>query len=381
MGRPVTSGLQALLDLRSCNTQTTLSLYPITGSPVHIATDEFTADGKNFAPDLRGTEDIQQSINATPSRVNVEAQNVDKAFGILLASGNLAKATAVVGRLFRREDNFAVSEWRELFRGEVIPQEIVDGTAKIEVLHDLVAAGYCVANWSLGENCQLVYGHLGTCGFTVSPTYPTCNKKRKSPLGCAGKIVTGTTTNEYRFGGMEFPEVQTPDVPIGGGDGDDPGGDHPYCPTPDQWVPVRGRGWKPVPKRVRELKPSDELYHPIWRTFHAIESATVIPDQPIWGIIADNSARGFSSGSHPVFPHRGHPTGVPVSLMLPDDPLLMWRPDRLDDSKVNDAFDTGQRGDVVRIEMVDGHVYCYSDTPEGPFIVCHNAKNWNFDVY
>ncbi|MCC6329001.1 MAG: hypothetical protein IT174_10825 [Acidobacteria bacterium] len=371
MARPMTSPLQALLDLGSCNTQTTLSLYPVSGSPVHIATDAFNADGKDFTADLRKTDDIRQTIGATPDRVNVQIQNVDKAFGLTLSSESLAKATAVVGRFFRKENDLGVSEWRELFRGQAVPIEILDGSARIEVLHDLVAAGYCVAAWSLGENCQLVYKHAGTCGFTGAD--PTCNKKRKSLQGCAGKIVTGTTTNEYRFGGMEFPDVQVPEPPSGGTGGGG-GVGHPTCPRLDQWVRVRGRGWLPVPKQVGKLTVADELYHPIWKTFHAIGSAVIIPGQRIWGIVATNFARGYSSFSHPVFPDRKHSAGIPVSRVAGHHSLLTWNSGELSDTSVGSSFDTGKTGDVMEIKMADGHVYCYSDTPDGPYIVCHNSK-------
>lgn len=366
MGRVVSPDLQALIDRPSCITQTTLSLYPVSGEPMHFATQRFVNAGESYTPSLRRTNEILQSILSTPSRVGVEIQNVDKAFGLTMTSEILAKSVAVVGRLYKDADQ---EKWVELFRGELIPIELTEANAKIEVLHDLVAAGFCVANWTLAENCQFVYKHAGTCGSVSNRL--TCNKKRKSIHGCLGD------DNEHHFGGMEYPDIQPPSPPTGGGGGgggDDPG--FPTCPRLDQWIRVRGRGYRPVAKQVSELTDRDEIYHPIWKTFHEIDALTIVRSQPIWELAAENRAHGFSSFSHPVLWYREHANGSPVSRFMAGDPVLTWS-NGLDDSKAVASADTGETGDVMKIELVDGHIYCYSNTPDGPFIVCHNSKPWD----
>lgn len=367
MGRTIPAGLQPLLDLSSCNTQTTFSIYPVSGPPLHFATDVFTTEGNNYAADLRKTDELRQSIAAATDRVRTEIQNVDKTIGGTVTSESLVKAAGVIGRFHRKENDFSQNKWVELFRGEVIPIEITELRCQFEVVSDLVAAGYCVANWTLAENCQFVFKHTATCGYAGAET--TCNKKRKSKMGCLGR------SNEHHFGGMEFPDAQIPEPPVGGGvEAPVSGGSRfPTCPRIDQYTRVRGRHGQPVPRLVAEITADDLLFHPIWGTFHSLKSAEIVTDQPIWRIASENGGSGYSSHSHPVLSSRQEQNGSRVSSLRPGDPVLTWSND-LGDTRASISADTGESGDVMRIEMEDGHIYCYSDTPDGDYIVCHNVK-------
>lgn len=184
MGRTVTSGLQALLDKRSCNTQSTLSLILAKGAgEYHFATEAFNTGLSTFTADLRSQDALQQSISTPTNRAAVRIQNVDKLFGTVITNEALKKAEASIGRYYRDENNLgATGEWVELFRGDVIPLEINEAEAILEIVHDLTAAGFCVGAYTLAENCQLVYKQADTCGSTSSEAL--CNKKRKSKHGC-----------------------------------------------------------------------------------------------------------------------------------------------------------------------------------------------------
>lgn len=378
MGRPVSTDLQNLLDLDDANTQTTLDLYLANSSEIHVATEAFTIDSIDYTDDLRKADEIKESIFSPTDRVNVTIQNVDKVFGPTITAEDLVKAEAIVGRYYRDPKGVLPAVWVELFRGEARPTDLDELEAKIEILHDLTAAGYCVANWALAENCQLVYKGPD-CRSTS--TEPSCNKRRKSPMGCAGKTDIGDDeTHEFGFGGMEFPDVQVPSVPVGGGSGD-PGGStggggdgwiH-NCPRVDQWIPASGPHAEIETKLAGSITRRDWLWNPLLRRFSKVRSAVIIRNVPIWQVESAMGVSGFSSVSHPVFPHREH-EGLPVADIPGGSPLLLWRRNSdLVNNAVHRSRDTGTRGDVVRIELEDGHVYAYGDS-EDIFIVCHNSK-------
>lgn len=371
MSRTVSYDLSVQLAEPDCISHTTLDLYLADSSQIHVATAAFTIDSRTYTADLRKAGELKQSISSPPNRVNVTIQNVDKVFGEIVTDEDLVKATAVVGRYYADDDATNPAEWVELFRGEARPIGLDENEVTLEVLHDLVAAGYCIADASLAENCQWVYKHAGTCGFAGAAA--TCNKKRRSLDGCEGKIVSGTTTNEYRFGGMEFPDIQTATTPLGGDDGSGGGGyEDPYCPRLDQYVLVKGEGAYPEPLLVVDLTDQHMLYNPITRTFHYIRDLRIVKDQCIWQLSAANGVESYSSGTHRVLPYREHLTGERVCDLMPTDPLLTWA-DGLADSTIHTVCNTWEDADVMKIEMEDGHIYCAGDTDEG-FVVCHNSK-------
>lgn len=210
MARTISTNLQNILNLSACETQTTLDLIPVTGSPKYFATAGFTHAGKTYTPDLRSMSELRQSVFGSPDRVEVSIQNVDKLFGIDLLSTteSLAFAEAILGRYYIAPG--FTSEWMELFRGTVFPIEVNESEARLEILQDLTAAGYCVSDWSLAPNCQVKFKGP-VCGYAGGLT--TCNKRLKSNSGCLGR------ENEHRFVGMEFPDVQVSTPPTGGDGG------------------------------------------------------------------------------------------------------------------------------------------------------------------
>lgn len=370
MGRTVPYDLNVQLAEPDCISHTTLDLTLVDTTQYHVATSAFTVDSRTYTADLRISGELKQSISSSPNRINVTIQNVDKVFGGIVTDEDLVKAVAVVGRYYADDDGTNPTEWVELFRGEARPTGLDEMEVRLEVLHDLVAAGYCIASDTLAENCQWVYKHAGTCGFAGAAT--TCNKKRRSLDGCEGKIVSGTTTNEYRFGGMEFPDIQTATIPSGD-TGDGGGGyEDPYCPRLDQYVLVCSDDGLPEPLLVVDLTDQHRLFNPLTRTFHYIRDLYIVPQQRIWQLSAANGVESYSSSTHRVLPYREHLTGLRVEDLFAGDPLLTWA-DGLADSTIHTAEDTNSFADVMRIEMEDGHIYCAGDTDEG-FVVCHNSK-------
>lgn len=366
MARTISPELSALLAYPSCNTQTTLAIYPKTGKDYFFASDKFTIAGDDYEPHLIRADVIRQSILTPTDRVRVQIQNVDKAIGGVVWAETFVRAEAVVGRYYRNEHNFAEAEWVELFRGEIVPIEINESVVVLEVVSDLVAAGYCVGNWTLADNCQFVFRDPATCGYSGGET--TCNKKRKSPDGCSGR------SNEHRFGGMEYPVLQLSTAPSGTtpGGGWGPG----TCPREDQLVPVMCEfgGVELKPCGLLDVK-TDRMYNPIDKDFHRLRSVEKFHDVPIYRVETTNGICGYSSGTHPIFPHREHKLGVRVdSVKRGDDVLIFW-PERweLYQRTIASVQIVGM-GTVVRIEMETGHIYGYCDVGGEDVIVCHNAK-------
>lgn len=369
MARTVTSGLQALLDKHSCNTQSTLSLYLADASEYHFATEEIETSKDVFTADLRQQEALQQSISSPTNRATVRIQNVDKLFGTVVTDEDLLNAEGVIGRFYRDENDLKQiaidGEWVELFKGSVIPLEVNEAEVVLEVVHDLTAAGFCVGAHTLAENCQWVFKQPDTCGYSGVET--TCNKKRKSKHGCIGR------QNEHRFGGMEFPEPVVSAPPTGGGGGGG-GGGFPSCPRLDQYVLARGEDeHSRLVRRVADIRAGQWLFDPVTNGWNKIVSAEIVREEPIWEMIAANGATGYSSASHRVLWFREHENGEPARRFISGDRVLTWVDQRLSDSIISTVRPTGEKADVMKIELAPGHIYCSGSSPSA-FIVAHNSK-------
>jgi len=368
VGRDVSTDLQNLLDLPSCKTQTTLDLILTDTTQIHVATEALTDVDSigadiDYADDLRRTNDLKQSVFAPPNRVTASIQNVDKAFGIdHITAESLIKAEAIVGRYFVDESGVLPSVWVELFRGEARPTQLTETAVEIEVLNDLSASGYCVGDWTLAENCQFIYKHAGTCGS--ASVRATCNKKRRSKAGCSGD------DNEHHFGGMEFPDVQTPSVPTGG-DPEPP--DPPTCPRTDQYVLIEGPDGNAIATLAEHVTQDTLLFNPVKGTFHRIRSVRIVRDQPIWMILAEGGIECFSSRTHRIIGSSDDASGSRIDLLGRGDDVLTYSTNLLMRTKAIAVHEAGEIDDVVMIEMEDGHIYCAGDDGKR-FVVCHNAK-------
>lgn len=198
MPRIISANLQQLLDAPACETQTTLEIRPVqTGANIRRVTTcagGLMINGNFYADDLRKTGEIVQSAFQNVDRANSTIQSVDKIFSLAALSGEFTRARAVVGRYFRSLDG-AVTEFVELFSGEVKPSQITATETQIEILDDLVAAGYCVADWSYADDCPYVFRD-DNCRYNGTRIL-SCNKRRRSDAGCEGAGMI------YSFGGFE----------------------------------------------------------------------------------------------------------------------------------------------------------------------------------
>lgn len=377
MGRTLSSDLQDILAAPTREIDWTLDVVFPAIDPLRLATSPLTLVKGEYSNDLENVSEIRQTLESATDQVNVQIQNKDQVFGLHVANNlnEWRKAEAVIGRVYR---GAAKEEWIEMFRGAVQKPE-VDDTAPYNIGFDVVtdtrSTGSIVCNRTLALACPFLFKHARTCGYSGAETF--CDHNLKSKFGCEGKA------NTHHFGGMEHrynPDLSVPgtggNTDTGGGTGGPIGGGN--CPRLDQFVLVKGKFGQPVARMVFFVKPSDLLFNPVTGTFHEISSLEIIENLEIFEMVAANGAACYSSCSHKVIRHRADDRGETVTKFTYADPVLTWI-DGLNDSNIISALKTGLLGDVMRIEMKDGHIYAAGSTAD-KFIAAHNYKN-PIDVY
>ena len=162
----------------------------------------------------------------------------------------------------------------------------------------------------------------------------------------------------------------------GGGGGDDGGGGEVPCPRVDQFVRVRGADGKIALTHAGRLTDAHWLWHPVKQCFFRVRAVRIVHDEPIWELVTANGAVGYSSHSHPVLWYQEH-LGEPIKNIVAADPVLTEIDGELQDSYAVVSTDTGELGDVVKIEIESDDpadkIYCYGDSA-AKLIACHNVK-------
>lgn len=368
MGRSLSTTMQNILASSGRSIDYTLDLtfpdatsYKFATSPLSIAKGDYTND-------LESISEIRQTIEAPVDRVAIGIQNKDRVLGLHVAANwrLWRKCDVTIGRYCT---SGILAEWVEMFRGTVQQPNADDLQVTFDLVPDTVAPGQIVCNLNLSPNCPSLFKDAKTCAYIGGLT--TCNHHLKSPGGCDGRA------NSHHFAGMEHrynPDTSTP----GSGGNDGSGGPRqPPCPRLDQFVLVRGVDGRPMTKMVCFFTTDDFLWHPITRKFRRTKTARVVHDQPIWELLAGNGAAGYSSFSHRVLWYLEHANGERVDRFRPHDRLLTVINEELVDSYSTLSRDTGERGDVMFIEMEpepgEENIYCAGDSPE-KLIACHNNK-------
>jgi hypothetical protein len=342
-----------------------------------FATSPITISRGTFTNDLETISEIRQTLDAAVDRVTVGIQNKDRVIGLDVAANwrKWRNCEAVIGRVYYETiagTRTGVSEWIEMFRGTVQQPNADDLQVTFDVIPDTIAPGEIVANHNLNPPCGWLFKDPKTCAYTGPQT--VCDHHLKG--NCTDYA------NTHHFGGME--NYNNPDliIPGSGGDGSgggDTGDDPPShgCPRVDQWTRVKGADGSMAAVQVHKLTTGHYLWHPIKRRFYKVRSVELIRDQPIWEIVAANGAASYSSFSHPALWYAEHVTGQRVDLFRAKDPVLTVIGDELEDSTAVISNDTGEIGDVVRIEIesdeIDEKIYCAGDSHE-KLVVCHNLK-------
>jgi hypothetical protein len=334
-----------------------------------FATAPLTISGRGtYTNDLEAVGEIRRTIDASATdRVSIGIQNLDRVLGLHVAEHwqKWRRAEAVIGRYYRGGASYALTEWIERFRGAILKPNANDFQVTMDIIVDTVSPGQIVCNRSLAPTCPFKFKDPKTCAYVGSETL--CNHNLKSSGGCDGR------NNTHHFGGTEH--RYNPDVNIPGTDGnpgDDPG-HGPPCPRLDQYVRVRGENGERTTKMVCFFTEEDWLWNPVTQRFHETEAIEIFRNVPIWEIVTSNGAVGYSSFSHPVLWYKEHTTGEPVARFQIGDPVLCEEK-KLVAARAVGSRPTGESGDVMRITMKDGKIYCYGNA-EDKLIVCHNRKN------
>lgn len=364
--RSLSTTMQAIFEAKTRMIDYTLDLLFPDGTSLHFATSPLTLIVP-YTNDLETVSEIRQTLESVTDQVSVTLQNKDRILGLHVANywQKWQKAQATVGRLYQDGDGSGLQEWKEMFRGAVQQPNADDFKVSFSIIADTISPGQIICNRTLAAICGFVFKDPKTCAYTGSDV--SCNHHLRSKLGCDGK------SNSHHYGGKQhryLPEQQVP------GTGGNTGGGGIYqCPRLDQYVIVLGDDGKPLVKMVCFLLANDFLYHPIRKTFHKIKTAKVIKNVEIWETLADNGSLGFSSGSHLLIENIDDEKGLSVDkYAVRQNVLSLINCETLSESKITFSKNTGEFGDVMYIEMEDGHIYAAGDSPQKMF-VCHNSKN------
>lgn len=379
MGRVISGTMGTILSSSKREIDYTLDLV-FSDEEMHFATSPLTSvNGHNYTNDIEGVGEIRQTLEAPTDNVNLKLQNKDLVLGRHVAASRQKwqTATAVVGRYYYQigadGKRTGTNQWIEMFRGSV-QQPVVDDApdeknVQLSIIPDVRSGGSIICTTTLSPLCPNIFKD-DNCGYTGVLT--TCNKRLKSPDGCDGR------NNSHRFRGMEHrynPDVSIPGTGGNSGGGGNGGG----CPHLDQFIRVRGESGEIVVIRVAALTEDDWLWDSIERQFFKVRTARVIRDVPIWQIKTFNGAASHSSFSHHVMPGEEHPTGLVAETIERFEAVLTETSERLIHSYAVTSEPTGERGDVMFIEMDGGHHYAAGDT-EDDMVVAHNRKGDPFEI-
>ena len=370
MGRTISGTLAGILAGTKRDLDYTLDLV-FSDQSFYFATSPIASlNGNTYTNDLATPSEIKNTLEAPTDGVGISLQNLDRVLGQHLATywQKWRTAAAVVGRNYYAVGSDGVrtgtSAWVEMFRGSVEQPNADDSQVTFTLIPDTISPGLIVAVRTCGKNCPHKFKGPA-CGYTGGET--VCNHCLVSPAGCDGRA------NAHRYGGTEHRYDSAVSIPGTGGNIE------PYIPPPppcsrlDQYVDVRGPDGNKLTKMVCFFTEDDWLWDPIRGDFFPTKRAYVVKDQPIWELITDNGAIGYSSFSHHVMPNKEHPTGLVVETLTAYDEVLSDIDGEMLPSYAALSRPTGDRGDVMFIEMEAGHHYSSGDTTRKK-IVAHNNK-------
>jgi hypothetical protein len=356
--------MQIILSASKRNIDYTLFLSFPDGTSFPFATSPLTIDGIPYTNDLENVREIYQTLESPTDSVGVAVQNKDGVLGLHVAAHwqKWRKAEAVIGRLYQDADGL-LQAWIEMFRGAVQQPNADDLQVTFDVVPDTIAPGDIVCNQTLAVPCGNVFKDPHTCAYVGPET--ACNHHLKSKGGCDGR------ENSHHFGGMEH--RYNPDLSVPGTGSNTGGGPITGCPRLDQYVLARGRRGEIIPKMVGFVTEEDYLWNPRSGRFHKVKSVQVIPNVPIFETVASNGAVSYSSGSHRVIQSDADERGEAVSRIVLRSPLMTIVGGEMCASFALMTPAAEEIGDVLKIEMADGHIYAAGSTTD-KFIIAHNSK-------
>lgn len=203
MPRPLNTFLINFLSGMSGETHTTVKFSLKNGQFRRFATANIEISGEEYFDSLIFADGISEAEDASTDRTEVRIQNADKVIGLEVQAGLYNFADVSIGTVFRRLDG--TFEWQEKFFGQALPSAISEKEVSIEVVDEMVAASYCVTNFTLAPICQLIF-KSAACGYSGAET--SCNKLLK------GDCTKYERT--FRHVSETFPLIRNSEAPVSG---------------------------------------------------------------------------------------------------------------------------------------------------------------------
>lgn len=141
--------------LLHCETQSTVFIKLRDATPFYFCTgdEELELDG-SYQTSLLHVGELKESLGQSTNRIETKVSNVDKQFGLNIASGarKTELADVVIKRFYRDEFDPDIYEHRHFFTGKAVNAEVNEQFVSFDVIPDTTAAGTCIATETLTAN-------------------------------------------------------------------------------------------------------------------------------------------------------------------------------------------------------------------------------------
>ena len=188
-----------------------LNLYLADDSVLRLSRGAVTKSSIVYNNWIASVEDLTATIDTAVDRITINCQNVNSLLGFNVASNLrlLDYAVADYGKIYQSVRNPALSVDLDQFRGVLANAEVGEERISFEIIVDYESLGSIVAARSKSPRCWWTYKNGIEC--TSTSILPNCLKTRAA---CKER------GKEWEFGGSEFFEDPTSNLPgAGGNDG------------------------------------------------------------------------------------------------------------------------------------------------------------------
>jgi len=139
--------------LAQCETQSTVDILLRDDAEHYFCTgdDELNLGGHDYDRFLLRVGELRETFGQATNRIEVRVQNVDRQFGLNVASGSRKAelADVVVRRFYRSLADGDVFEWMHFFTGKSVNSVVNEQFVSFDVIPDTTAAGTCIATETL----------------------------------------------------------------------------------------------------------------------------------------------------------------------------------------------------------------------------------------
>ena len=187
-----------------------LDLYKSDESVLNLSRGRVVRNGVLYDNYIASVEELNSSIDTAVDRVTINCQNVNSLLGFNLASNLrlLDYAVADYGKFYQSARNPALTEEIDSFRGVLANAEVDETRIGFELIADYDSIGAIIA----ARNLNPLSAWRASNGIEVTATGSVANPKTGADFIRNGK--------EWEFGGWEFFEEPTSDLPGAGGNDD-----------------------------------------------------------------------------------------------------------------------------------------------------------------